>query len=111
MNFQISDRVLWVGLGVYSLDPHLVILLMFIGVSLFLAARRVSEVLYQVRELTQIKREEKDDHVIGEGTEEGICRHLRSLYLDLELISVLEALKLETLQKLSESTSYDLRTA
>ncbi|KAK2759091.1 hypothetical protein FQN54_003190 [Arachnomyces sp. PD_36] len=75
MNIQISDRVLWVGLGV----------------SLFLAARSVSQVLYQVRELTQIKNDEKEDHVIGEGTE--------------------EALKLETLQKLSESTSFDLRTA
>lgn len=82
MNFQISDRVLWIGLGVYSLDPNLAIILMFIGVSLFLAARSVSEVLYRVRELTQIKREEKDDHVIGEGTEEGIYRRLRSLDID-----------------------------
>lgn len=53
-----------------------------IGVSLFLAARSVSQVLYQVRELTQIKRDEKEDHVIGEGTEEG-------MYHDLGYLSII----------------------
>lgn len=83
MNFQISDRVVWIGLGMYFFDRNLATILMFIGVSLFLAAQGISEVLYQVRELTQIKREEKEDHVIGEGTEEGTYRCLKRLNLGL----------------------------
>lgn len=64
-------------------EPKLATVLMCIGVSLFLAARGVSEVLYQVRELTQIKHEEKDDHVIGEGTEEGTYCRIRRGDFDL----------------------------
>jgi hypothetical protein len=42
------------------------------GISLFLAVRSIGDVLQQVRELNQIKHDEKEDHVIGEGTEEGM---------------------------------------
>ena len=72
MNIQISDRVLWVGLGTFFTDLNLFALdTDFTGVSLFLAVRSICDVLHQVRELTQIKHDEKEDHVIGEGTEEG----------------------------------------
>ncbi|RAH46960.1 uncharacterized protein BO95DRAFT_411029 [Aspergillus brunneoviolaceus CBS 621.78] len=63
-----------------------------LGVSLFFAVRGIVTDLRQVRELTKIKHvEERDDRMITEGTE--------------------EALNLDTLQKLSESTSHDLRAA
>ncbi|KAK2784686.1 hypothetical protein FQN52_008914 [Onygenales sp. PD_12] len=75
MASRINDRVLWLCLGV----------------TLFFAARGIGAELYRVRELTAIRKGEKEDQVIGEGTE--------------------DALKLETLQKLSESTSFDLRSA
>ncbi|KAK2796758.1 hypothetical protein FQN50_009439 [Emmonsiellopsis sp. PD_5] len=75
MASRINDRILWLCLGV----------------TFFFAARGIGAELYRVRELTAIRKGEKEDQVIGEGTE--------------------DALKLETLQKLSESTSFDLRSA
>ncbi|KAL2004990.1 hypothetical protein VTN00DRAFT_2840 [Thermoascus crustaceus] len=62
-----------------------------LGVSLFFAARGIAAELRRVRELTEITHQENEDRMISEGTE--------------------DALKLETLQKLSESTSFDLRAA
>ncbi|PLN82721.1 hypothetical protein BDW42DRAFT_200273 [Aspergillus taichungensis] len=63
-----------------------------LGVSLFFAVRGIATDLRQVRDLTEIKHvDEKEDKMISEGTE--------------------DALKLDTLLKLSESTSYDLRAA
>ncbi|KAA8642213.1 uncharacterized protein ATNIH1004_011154 [Aspergillus tanneri] len=58
-----------------------------LGASLFLAARGIAADLRRVRHLTEIKHAEKEDKMIS------------------------EALKLDTLLKLSESTSYDLRAA
>ncbi|OJD14318.1 hypothetical protein AJ78_05313 [Emergomyces pasteurianus Ep9510] len=75
MASQNNDRVVWLCLGV----------------TLFFAVRGIAAELHRIRELTAIRNGEKDDQVIGEGTE--------------------DALKLETLQKLSESTSFDLRAA
>ncbi|QSS53564.1 hypothetical protein I7I53_00859 [Histoplasma capsulatum var. duboisii H88] len=75
MTSQYNDRVVWLCLGA----------------TLFFAVRGVAAELHRIRELTTIRNGEKDDQVIGEGTE--------------------DALKLETLQKLSESTSFDLRAA
>ncbi|ODH39834.1 hypothetical protein ACO22_01777 [Paracoccidioides brasiliensis] len=75
MASQNNDRVVWLCLGV----------------TLFFAVRGIASELHRIRELTAIRKGEKDDQVIGEGTE--------------------DALKLETLQKLSESTSFDLRVA
>ncbi|KAL4883637.1 hypothetical protein BJY04DRAFT_215991 [Aspergillus karnatakaensis] len=62
-----------------------------LGVSLFFAVRGIAADLYRVHELTEIKNEDTDDKIISEGTE--------------------DALKLDTLLKLSNSTSYDLRSA
>ncbi|PGH18494.1 hypothetical protein AJ80_04464 [Polytolypa hystricis UAMH7299] len=75
LTLKSDDRILWLCLGV----------------SLYFAVRGIAAELHRVRGLTEIKNKEKEDHVIGEGTE--------------------DALKLETLQKLSESTSFDLRCA
>ncbi|XHG02750.1 hypothetical protein AWENTII_006088 [Aspergillus wentii] len=62
-----------------------------LGVSLFFAVRGIATDLRRVRDLTEIKHVEKEDKMISEGTE--------------------DALKLDTLLKLSQSTSYDLRAA
>ncbi|GAM38773.1 hypothetical protein TCE0_033f09781 [Talaromyces pinophilus] len=68
------------------------ILWLVLGLSLgFVAARRIVRDLYEVRELTEIKRPDNDENVISKGTE--------------------DALKLETLQKLTQSPSYELRGA
>lgn len=61
------------------------------GVSLFFAVRGIATDLRRVRDLTEIKHVKKEDKMISEGTE--------------------DVLKLDTLLKLSESTSYDLRAA
>ncbi|EAU38682.1 predicted protein [Aspergillus terreus NIH2624] len=62
-----------------------------LGVSLFFAVRGITSDLRRVSDLTEIKHVEKEDKMISEGTE--------------------DALNLDTLLKLSESTSYDLRAA
>ncbi|KAL2794077.1 hypothetical protein BJX66DRAFT_208188 [Aspergillus keveii] len=62
-----------------------------LGVSLFFAVRGIAADLHRVNELTEIKNDDNDDKIISEGTE--------------------DALKLDTLLKLSNSTSYDLRSA
>ncbi|GFF51119.1 hypothetical protein IFM61606_06741 [Aspergillus udagawae] len=62
-----------------------------LGVSLFFAVRGIVADLRRVSDLTEIKQVEKEDKIISEGTE--------------------DALKLDTLLKLSDSTSYDLRAA
>ncbi|KAJ6014001.1 hypothetical protein N7540_008592 [Penicillium herquei] len=62
-----------------------------LGISLFFAVRGIATDLRQVVDLTEIKHVEREDKIISEGTE--------------------EALKLDTLLKLSESTSHDLRAA
>ncbi|KAJ5166563.1 uncharacterized protein N7482_005344 [Penicillium canariense] len=67
------------------------VLWLCLGVSLFFAVRGIATDLRQVVDLTQIKQVEREDKIISEGTE--------------------EALKLNTLLKLSESTSHDLRSA
>ncbi|KGO72283.1 hypothetical protein PITC_050830 [Penicillium italicum] len=67
------------------------VLWLCLGVSLFFAVRGIATDLRQVVDLTEIKHVEKEDKIISEGTE--------------------EALKLDTLLKLSQSTSYDLRAA
>ncbi|BDD57890.1 hypothetical protein MPDQ_004092 [Monascus purpureus] len=67
------------------------LLWLFLGVSLFFTVRGIASKLHQVRDLTEIKNVEKEDRMISEGAE--------------------DALKLGTLLKLSESTSYDLRAA
>ncbi|EAW15102.1 uncharacterized protein ACLA_057580 [Aspergillus clavatus NRRL 1] len=75
MTSHFNDKFLWLCLGV----------------SLFFAVRGIAADLRRVSELTEIKRVEKEDKMISEGTE--------------------DALKLDTLLKLSDSTSYDLRAA
>ncbi|OJJ63201.1 hypothetical protein ASPSYDRAFT_86843 [Aspergillus sydowii CBS 593.65] len=75
MAFHVSDKVLWICLGV----------------SLFFAVRGIAADLHSVNELTEIKNDGTDDKIISEGTE--------------------DALKLDTLLRLSNSTSYDLRSA
>ncbi|KAJ5558163.1 hypothetical protein N7535_008379 [Penicillium sp. DV-2018c] len=61
------------------------------GVSLVFVIRSITTELRQVVDLTEIQHPEKEDKIISEGTE--------------------EALKLDTLLKLSQSTSYDLRAS
>ncbi|KAJ6033058.1 hypothetical protein N7444_010829 [Penicillium canescens] len=67
------------------------VLWLCLGVSLFFAVRGIATDLRHVVDLTEIKHVENDDKIISEGTE--------------------EALKLDTLLKLSQSTSHDLRAA
>ncbi|KAJ5675838.1 hypothetical protein N7462_008735 [Penicillium macrosclerotiorum] len=67
------------------------VLWLCLGISLFFAVRGIATDLRQVVDLTEIKHVEKEDKIISEGTE--------------------EVLKLDTLLKLSESTSHDLRAA
>ncbi|KAJ5782220.1 hypothetical protein N7457_003994 [Penicillium paradoxum] len=67
------------------------VLWLCLGVSLFFAIRGIATDLRQVVDLTEIKHVEKEDKIISEGTE--------------------EALNLDTLLKLSQSTSHDLRAA
>ncbi|KAJ5246994.1 Armadillo-like helical [Penicillium chermesinum] len=67
------------------------VLWLCLGISLFFAVRGIATDIRQVVDLTEIKRDEREDKIISEGTE--------------------EALKLDTLLKLSESTSHDLRAA
>ncbi|EFR01913.1 hypothetical protein MGYG_04913 [Nannizzia gypsea CBS 118893] len=70
-----NDRILWLCLGV----------------TLFFAARGIAVELYRVKDLTEIRKIEKEDPVIGQATE--------------------DALRLETLQRLAGSSSFDLRAA
>ncbi|CAG7959484.1 unnamed protein product [Penicillium salamii] len=67
------------------------VLWLCLGVSLFFAVRGIATDLRQVVDLTEITHVEKEDKIISEGTE--------------------EALKLDTLLKLSQSTNHDLRAA
>ncbi|KAJ5599993.1 hypothetical protein N7450_001060 [Penicillium hetheringtonii] len=67
------------------------VLWLCLGISLFFAVRGIATDLRQVVDLTEIKHVEREDKIISEGTE--------------------EVLKLDTLLKLSESTSHDLRAA
>ncbi|EZF35645.1 hypothetical protein TMEN_2710 [Trichophyton mentagrophytes] len=60
-------------------------------VTLFFATQRIIAELYQVKDLTEIRKIEKEDPVIGQATE--------------------DALRLETLQRLAGSSSFDLRAA
>ncbi|KAJ5915385.1 Armadillo-like helical [Penicillium verhagenii] len=63
----------------------------YFGISLFFAVRGIVTDLRQVSDLTEIKQVDREDKIISEGTE--------------------DALKLDTLLKLSSSTSHDLRAA
>ncbi|KAL1960791.1 hypothetical protein VTO42DRAFT_6621 [Malbranchea cinnamomea] len=75
MASQRSDKLLWLALGI----------------TLFFAARGIAAELQRVRTLTEIRKVEKEEDILGEATE--------------------DALKLDTLQKLSETPSYELRAA
>ncbi|KAM5457417.1 hypothetical protein MaudCBS49596_000612 [Microsporum audouinii] len=67
------------------------ILWLCLGVTLFFAARGIAAELYRVKDLAEIRKAEKEDPVIGQATE--------------------DALRLETLQRLAGSSSFDLRAA
>ncbi|KAJ5628321.1 Armadillo-like helical [Penicillium lividum] len=67
------------------------VLWLCLGISLFFAVRGIATDLRQVVDLTEIKHVDREDKIISEGTE--------------------DALKLDTLLKLSSSTSHDLRAA
>lgn len=77
--------------------------------SLFFAIRGIAADLRRVSDLTEIKHVEKEDKIISEGTEDGTLNDFkRDIFRGLTSIA---ALKLDTLLKLSDSTSYDLRAA
>ncbi|KAJ5552957.1 Armadillo-like helical [Penicillium frequentans] len=67
------------------------VLWLCLGISLFFAVRGIATDLRQVVDLTEVKHVDREEKIISEGTE--------------------EALKLDTLLKLSSSTSHDLRAA
>lgn len=71
--------------------------------------RGITAELNHVRELSEIRKGEREDQVIGEATEDGMIRHPEPE--NLFLSNYRKALKLETLLKLSESSSFDLRAA
>lgn len=73
--------------------------------------RGVAADLRRVRDLTEIKQVEKEDRMISEGTEDGERVGPAGDFLGLVTNSCVAVLKLDTLLKLSESTSYDLRAA
>lgn len=82
-----------------------------VGVSLFFAVRGIATDLRRVRDLTEIKHVEKEDKMISEGTEDGSQTFDCNKEETFKLIPLFPALKLDTLLKLSQSTSYDLRAA
>ncbi|EER28641.1 hypothetical protein CPC735_039050 [Coccidioides posadasii C735 delta SOWgp] len=95
MATHLSDRLLWFGLGV----------------TLFFAFRGITWELSQVRHLTEIKKEEKEDQLIGEATEDGNYDVASLPLWDAWNLTLWKALKIESLLKLSESSSFDLRAA
>lgn len=86
------------------------VLWLCLGISLFFAVRGITTDLRQVVDLTEIKHVETEDKIISEGTEEGAQDPSDTSRMMTDIISV-PALKLDTLLKLSESTSHDLRSA
>jgi hypothetical protein len=111
MALRSGNSLLWLALGKYIVSRRFSFVLIpaRTGLSLgFVAARRIVRDLYQVRELTEITRPENDERMISQGTEDG------NIPVDASVICILikyPALKLETLQKLTESPSYELRGA
>ncbi|KAJ5088183.1 hypothetical protein N7456_011799 [Penicillium angulare] len=86
------------------------VLWLCLGISLFFAVRGIATDLRQVVDLTEIKHVERDDKIISDGTEEGESNPSRLLLMK-NLAKYGPALKLDTLLKLSGSTSHDLRAA
>lgn len=76
--------------------------------SLVFAVRGIISDLRQVVDLTEIKHAEKEDKIISEGTEE--CMYLFPR-LAISPANIRPVLKLDTLLRLSECTSYELRSA
>jgi hypothetical protein len=78
------------------------------GASLgFLACRRLVRNLHEVPKLTEIRHDENDERMISQGTEDGMY----SLSSSGIVFNFNTALKLDTLHKLTESPSYELRGA
>lgn len=73
----------------------------------FFAVRAAVEQLYRARTVTEITHVEKQSRVISQDTEDGERGPSEALSCGLKL----EALKLETLQKLAQGPNYDLRAA
>lgn len=69
--------------------------------------RGIATDLRQVVDLTEIKHAEREDKIISEGTEDG----RQAGNIKMMLSDIMSVLKLDTLLKLSESTSHDLRAA
>ncbi|KZF25994.1 hypothetical protein L228DRAFT_257502 [Xylona heveae TC161] len=86
-----DDRWLWLGLGVLS----------------FFAIRAVSSQLGIVQRLTGVSSEQRPPHVICQDTEDGNFEGFPNGFFLLTI----SALNLDTLQKLTEGSSYDLRGA
>jgi hypothetical protein len=80
-------------------------------VTLFFAGRGLLAELRRVRELTEIRHEEDADRMISEGTEDGISYPHSDTCFYADGVFFCLAIKLETLQKLCESSSFDLRSA
>jgi len=74
MASHMSDKLLWLCLGMLNYHLNLNDLLTPLGVSLFFAVRGIAADLHRVNELTEIKNDEKDDGIISEGTEDGLSR-------------------------------------
>lgn len=104
-----GDGVLWLCLGMNIICLQETIRLTVLGVSLFFAVRGIATDLRQVVHLTEIKHVEKEDKIISEGTEDGMDQCLT--HGSKALLTVRQALKLDTLLKLSQSTNHDLRAA
>ncbi len=82
MAFHVSDKVLWICLGMHLNIIYVVFVpkLICIGVSLFFAVRGIAADLHSVNELTEIKNDGTDDKIISEGTEDGTENRTYSLY-------------------------------
>lgn len=78
MALRSDNSILWLVLGMAIPQfSQLVTNSYAIGLSLgFVAARRIVRDLYEVRELTEIKRPDNDESVISKGTEDGMQARL-----------------------------------
>ena len=87
---------------------------MLLGVTLYFAGRGILAELHRIRDLTAIRNADKDENVLGEATEDGIPLPFILCTLNhfiQDLTVHFQALNLDTLQKLSEAPSYELRSA
>lgn len=79
------------------------------GIVTFITVRTVSHQLQQIRELTQVKDDQQRPTMIDQTTEDGQYQY--NPIVTMLNSTPLEALKLDTLQRLADGPVYELRVA